>query len=214
MLNSSIARAAARSRPRSTWLTRQAQPGLSGLRSGRTFSPATRNSLLGFDEAESGSAASGSIARDVFCRLRGSRRAFVEFAEPGFGQSDERRREHLAQKSTWRRRPARRRCSAKHARDPPPRVVSRSRQRRRPPPRLGERHDQGRSDQAGHAGDIERRQVAGELGARRAGAEGGGRRAELVGGEDPAEGHVGALGPKASAASRTVGGTVATQSRP
>ena len=63
-------------------------------------------------------------------------------------------------------------------------------------------------------GDVERRQVAREFRARGAGAEGGGRRAELVGGEDPAEGHVGALGPKASAASRTVGGTVATQSRP
>ncbi len=37
------------------------------------------------------------IQRDAFCRLRGSRRAFVEFAEPSFDQSDdERRREHLA----------------------------------------------------------------------------------------------------------------------
>ena len=37
------------------------------------------------------------IARDAFCRLRGSRHAFFEFAEPSFDQSDdERRREHLA----------------------------------------------------------------------------------------------------------------------
>jgi len=55
-----------------------------------------RNPPLEFDEARPGFAASGSIGRGDFCRLRGSRRAFVEYAEPGFGQSDERRREHLA----------------------------------------------------------------------------------------------------------------------
>ena len=39
----------------------------------------------------------GWLPREVFCRLRGSRRAFVEFAEPSFASSsDERRREHLA----------------------------------------------------------------------------------------------------------------------
>jgi hypothetical protein len=42
-------------------------------------------------------AAAAWIPRDAFCRLRGSHRAFIEFAEPSFDSpSDERRREHLA----------------------------------------------------------------------------------------------------------------------
>jgi hypothetical protein len=55
-----------------------------------------KDAPLRFDERGDGFAAAGWISRDAFCRLRGSRRAFVEFAEPSFGQSDERRREHLA----------------------------------------------------------------------------------------------------------------------
>ena len=49
------------------------------------------------DESEFDFGATGWIPRDIFCRLRGSRRAFVEFAEPSFDRADdERRREHLA----------------------------------------------------------------------------------------------------------------------
>jgi hypothetical protein len=55
-----------------------------------------KDAPLSFDERRPGFAAKGWIPRDVFCRLRGSRRAFVEFAEPSFEQSDERRRERLA----------------------------------------------------------------------------------------------------------------------
>jgi hypothetical protein len=52
---------------------------------------------ISWTEPEFTSGANGWIPRDVFCRLRGSRRAFVEFAEPSFEpSSDERRREHLA----------------------------------------------------------------------------------------------------------------------
>lgn len=55
-----------------------------------------KDELLRFDERKAGFAAQGWIPREVFCRLRGGRRAFVEFAEPSFQQSDERRRERLA----------------------------------------------------------------------------------------------------------------------
>jgi len=55
-----------------------------------------KDAPLSFDERKPGFAAAGWIPREVFCRLRGSRRAFVEFAEPSFAQSDERRRERLA----------------------------------------------------------------------------------------------------------------------
>jgi hypothetical protein len=55
------------------------------------------DTLSRFDERKPGFAAAGSIPRDVFCRLRGSRRALVEFAEPSFDAADgERRREYLA----------------------------------------------------------------------------------------------------------------------
>jgi hypothetical protein len=56
-----------------------------------------KDTPLRFDERRAGFAGAGWIPRDAFCRLRGSRRAFVEFAEPSFDRSDdEHRREHLA----------------------------------------------------------------------------------------------------------------------
>jgi len=43
--------------------------------------------------------ATGWIPRDVFCRWRGGRRAFLEFAQPSLASDDERRREWLARVS-------------------------------------------------------------------------------------------------------------------
>lgn len=50
-------------------------------------------------EPEGAFGATGWISRDVFCRWRGSRRAFLEFAQPSLASNDERRREWLARAS-------------------------------------------------------------------------------------------------------------------
>ena len=71
------------------------------------------------------------------------------------------------------------------------------------------------ASEAERAGDIERRQIAGETVAGGPGAVGGGGGTQLVAGEDPAEHEVGPLARRSGPPpSRTVGGTVATQSRP
>ena len=70
---------------------------LRGRASGSYVLANGKDAPIRFGERRLGFGATRWISRDDFCRLRGSRRAFVEFAEPSFDRSDdERRREHLA----------------------------------------------------------------------------------------------------------------------